>query len=602
MTFSKSMCATSGQLNFSNEEWFHLQTNCTALSHVLAASEMTQWNATVHSTQMPFISTVDTVYSWRLTPSLTSRRYSSLPVFILVAVFMGLVILVTACGNLMVGIALYRYKNLRTMSNLLIGNLALSDFLLATTVVPISTVHDLLGYWIFGEVMCTIWLCIDVLYCTASIWGLCTIAVDRYTATIYPMWYHEQRSPKRALVYVIFVWLFSLIVSFAPFIGWRDMIPYFYQHDKNTQTYDCILFMLQSYVMYSAFGSFVIPFWLMLFLYIRIFIALHKRSIELQKKASIHFPRSVTADTSSQFVNDSLQPPCENESFELQTVVTKDSLTGTTSSEQNEDYQAQNKGNLDYSKSDDADDCKSLSPGDASDKDLIPKKTNNGIMMANNSRHAAEITANSNHDRHAILSPSYSQISDSEHDSELENKHRCKALKGNHYKRLSLQPSPISVRTKFIKSVSINLEDLSVEDYNSSYDEQKQKHKSRLRRASKHFLSLPWSTSCKPLGRSHLTASMKRRFELREQRATKRMALIMVCFIVCWMPFFLMYIARSLCNHCYVNYHLQAALTWLGYVNSALNPILYTIFNEDFRRAFQRMLGLSQPRQAQKRP
>ena len=35
---------------------------------------------------------------------------------------------------------------------------------------------------------------------------------------------------------------------------------------------------------------------------------------------------------------------------------------------------------------------------------------------------------------------------------------------------------------------------------------------------------------------------------------------------------------------------LFAVFFWLGYCNSALNPIIYTIFNRDFRRAFQKIL------------
>lgn len=34
-----------------------------------------------------------------------------------------------------------------------------------------------------------------------------------------------------------------------------------------------------------------------------------------------------------------------------------------------------------------------------------------------------------------------------------------------------------------------------------------------------------------------------------------------------------------------------AFLTWLGYLNSLLNPIIYTIFNIEFRRAFAKILS-----------
>ena len=82
------------------------------------------------------------------------------------------------------------------------------------------------------------------------------------------------------------------------------------------------------------------------------------------------------------------------------------------------------------------------------------------------------------------------------------------------------------------------------------------------------------------------------RAEKRETRATKIMLLIMIIFILCWIPFTFMYMIRALCNEvtCPVYRWLQITLTWFGYTNSSINPILYTILNREFRNSFQKLL------------
>jgi hypothetical protein len=75
----------------------------------------------------------------------------------------------------------------------------------------------------------------------------------------------------------------------------------------------------------------------------------------------------------------------------------------------------------------------------------------------------------------------------------------------------------------------------------------------------------------------------------RERRATIVLGIVMAAFILCWFPFFTIYIATSLCDNCIPEIIFTIAF-WAGYCNSALNPIIYTIFNQDFRSAFRKII------------
>jgi hypothetical protein len=79
------------------------------------------------------------------------------------------------------------------------------------------------------------------------------------------------------------------------------------------------------------------------------------------------------------------------------------------------------------------------------------------------------------------------------------------------------------------------------------------------------------------------------------------MAIVMACFCFCWIPFLFMYLIRSFCATCDLDKHIQAAIIWLGYANSGINPILYTLFNDDFRKAFEIILGIRKSKHKKRR-
>ncbi|XP_062302954.1 5-hydroxytryptamine receptor 1F [Osmerus eperlanus] len=65
----------------------------------------------------------------------------------------------------------------------------------------------------------------------------------------------------------------------------------------------------------------------------------------------------------------------------------------------------------------------------------------------------------------------------------------------------------------------------------------------------------------------------------REHRAATTLGLILGAFVVCWLPFFLKEVVVNTCESCSTSAALADFLTWLGYLNSFVNPLIYTIFN-----------------------
>ncbi|GLV37827.1 5-hydroxytryptamine (serotonin) receptor 2B [Carabus blaptoides fortunei] len=69
------------------------------------------------------------------------------------------------------------------------------------------------GYFPLPSVYCLAWICLDVLFCTASIMHLCTISVDRYLSLRYPMKFGRNKTRRRVTLKIVFVWLLSIAMS-----------------------------------------------------------------------------------------------------------------------------------------------------------------------------------------------------------------------------------------------------------------------------------------------------------------------------------------------------------------------------------------------------
>lgn len=78
---------------------------------------------------------------------------------------------------------------------------------------------------------------------------------------------------------------------------------------------------------------------------------------------------------------------------------------------------------------------------------------------------------------------------------------------------------------------------------------------------------------------------------LREHKATVTLAAVIGAFVVCWLPYFTLFTVLGLQEHPDPNTLPEfSVVLWLGYANSALNPILYGALNRDFRSAYAHLL------------
>ena len=97
----------------------------------------------------------------------------------------------------------------------------------------------------------------------------------------------------------------------------------------------------------------------------------------------------------------------------------------------------------------------------------------------------------------------------------------------------------------------------------------------------------------KPAQRATENAVRKKRETLeakRERKAAKTLAIITGAFVVCWLPFFVCALLMPLRPDWVFDETMLSVFLWLGYFNSTLNPIIYTIFSPEFRQAFKRLL------------
>lgn len=142
----------------------------------------------------------------------------------LLAFMLTIIILMTVCGNMLLIALVFAHRSLRCTSNCFLVSLFLSDLMVALVVMPPAMLNVLCGAWVLWPAFCPIWLCFDVMCCSASILNLCVISLDRYLFIISPLRYKQRMTLPRALLLVGAAWGLAALASFLPIeMKWHSL-------------------------------------------------------------------------------------------------------------------------------------------------------------------------------------------------------------------------------------------------------------------------------------------------------------------------------------------------------------------------------------------
>ncbi|XP_005949233.2 nociceptin receptor [Haplochromis burtoni] len=143
------------------------------------------------------------------------------PVIIAIAItaLYSIVCVVGLVGNVLVMYIIVRYTKMKTATNIYIFNLALADSLFLATL-PFQGTDLYLGFWPFGNTLCKVMVSIDYYNMFTSTFTLTVMSMDRYVAVCHPVKALDMRTPHKAKVVNICVWVLASAFGVpATFLG-----------------------------------------------------------------------------------------------------------------------------------------------------------------------------------------------------------------------------------------------------------------------------------------------------------------------------------------------------------------------------------------------
>ncbi|EDX02769.1 cholecystokinin receptor type A [Drosophila yakuba] len=154
--------------------------------------------------------------------SSSSSSSTGMPVWLIPSY--SIILLFAVLGNLLVISTLVQNRRMRTITNVFLLNLAISDMLLGVLCMPVTLVGTLLRNFIFGEFLCKLFQFSQAASVAVSSWTLVAISCERYYAICHPLRSRSWQTISHAYKIIGFIWLGG-ILCMTPIAVFSQLIP-----------------------------------------------------------------------------------------------------------------------------------------------------------------------------------------------------------------------------------------------------------------------------------------------------------------------------------------------------------------------------------------
>ncbi|XP_063778227.1 cholecystokinin receptor type A [Pseudophryne corroboree] len=137
----------------------------------------------------------------------------------------SLIFLLGVLGNSLVIVVLIRNKRMRTVTNIFLLSLAVSDLMLCLFCMPFTLIPNLLKDFIFGSTVCRAAFYFMGISVSVSTFNLVAISLERYSAICKPLQSRVWQTKSHALKVIAVTWFLSFSMM-SPYPIYSKLVPF----------------------------------------------------------------------------------------------------------------------------------------------------------------------------------------------------------------------------------------------------------------------------------------------------------------------------------------------------------------------------------------